>query len=69
MVQRSGDQLESVSIKLSKDDIIKEPVVDRVKRNLADRQRRSSKVVNVSASILTASGISEDNDMVAKVLK
>jgi hypothetical protein len=55
-IQRDGDELVSVSVQITKEDITQKPSADRVKRNLSDRQRRKTKVVNASRPILTASG-------------
>ena len=55
-IQRDGDELVSVSVQITKEDITQKPSADRIKRNLSDRQRRKSKVVNALRPILTPSG-------------
>ena len=55
-IQRDGDELVSVSVQITKEDITQKPSAERVKRNLSDRQRRKTKVVDVSRPILTAGG-------------
>ena len=64
VIEQHGDALVSVPVKLLPSDIIKAPAVDRVKRNLADRQRRKSRVVDVSPSILTVGVVNKANSEV-----
>lgn len=46
VVQRIGDRLQSIAVKLAPSDIVKTTAVDRMKRNLADRRRYKLRVPN-----------------------